>query len=117
YDYSFDSNNVGAGQFDFQGIAMHEISEIMGRIAGLGFSNSTGTPGYLASDLFRYSGSGARGLTNGAGVQFSLNGGATLLKPYNNAAANGGDAGDWARSATVDSFDAFGGTEIGRAHV
>jgi len=32
FNYSFDPSNVGPGQYDFEGVAMHEISEIMGRI-------------------------------------------------------------------------------------
>jgi len=110
FNYAFDPNSVGVGQYDFQGVAMHEISEIMGRIAGVGISIG-GSPAYLASDLFRYTGPGVRGLTNGGGISFSEDGGATLVKLFNNNAANGGDAADWA-GGTNDSFNAFGTTGV-----
>ena len=110
FTYAFDPNNVGVGQYDFQGVAMHEITEIMGRVPGLG-TVLGGTPNYKPFDLFRYTGPGTRGLTGGGGIQFSLDGGTTLLKPFNNAVSNGGDAGDWA-SGTNDSFNAFSSSGV-----
>ena len=104
YDYD-PSNGVTAGQFDFQGVAMHEISEIMGRIGGLAGFSSGGKVGYMLYDLFRYTGAGTRGLTNGSGIQFSINAGGTLLKLFNTG-SSGGDAGDWATGVN-DSFNAF----------
>jgi hypothetical protein len=110
FSYDFDpSNGVTAGAYDFQGVAMHEISEIMGRIGLVGTSVS-GAPGYILYDLFRYTGAGTRGLTNGSGIQFSINAGTTLLKLFNTG-SSGGDAGDWA-SGTNDSFNAFSSTGI-----
>jgi hypothetical protein len=119
FNYTFDpANRAVAGEFDFIGIAEHEISEIMGRIPGLGTQFSPPTPGYMAYDLFRYTGSGVRGLTNGGGVSFSINNGVNLLMPYNNASVNGGDPQDWA-GGTDDSFNAFssGGVENGLSTV
>jgi hypothetical protein len=105
FSYDFDpSDGITSGQFDFQGIAMHEISEIMGRIPGLGDSIG-GAPGYLLYDLFRYTGAGARGLTNGSGIQFSIDNGNTLLKAYNFPNGGGSDPQDWA-SGPADSFNA-----------
>lgn len=110
YDYN-PADGITVNQFDFVGVAMHEMSEIMGRIQGLGGSIG-GSPGYLLHDLFRYTGAGARGNTsNGAGVSFSLDNGNSLLYGYNNAAQNGGDSSDWA-SGGNDSFNAFSNSGV-----
>ncbi len=106
FSYTYDPNNRAvAGKIDFIGVAMHEISEIMGRIGLMG-ENLTGNPDYMLFDLFHYTGAGVRGLNNGANRSFSINNGTTLLKAFNNAAMNGGDLQDWA-SGTNDSFNAF----------
>lgn len=105
--YTYDPNNrVVAGKTDFIGVAMHEFSEIMGRIALMG-QNLTGNPDYMEMDLFHYTGAGTRGLNNGPGRSFSIDNGTTLLKAFNNQVANpGSDLQDWA-SGTNDSFNAF----------
>jgi len=105
--WTYDPNNRNvAGKFDFIGVAMHEYSEIMGRNSIMGDTLGTGTPNYVAFDLFHYTGAGARGLNNGPGRSFSFNNGTTLLIAFNDA-ANGGDLQDWAGSAP-DSFNAAG---------
>ena len=49
--YTFDPNNrMVAGKFDFIGVAEHEISEIMGRIPGLG-GTIGGSAGFLPPGL------------------------------------------------------------------
>jgi hypothetical protein len=106
FNYSFDPNSVGPSQFDFEGVAMHEISEIMGRIPGLGTTAINGTPAYLLYDLFRYTGSATRDMTEGNNIYFSINNGTTNLKDYNFPNGNGSDPQDWA-SGTNDSFNAF----------
>jgi hypothetical protein len=108
FTYDYDPSNGVSSGFDFQGVAMHEISEIMGRISGLGASIG-GNPGYLLYDLFRYTGPGTRGLTNGSGIQFSINAGGSLLKPFNSVST--GDFADWA-SGTNDSFNAFSNSGV-----
>ena len=56
--FDFDrSDGISPGQYDFVGVAEHEISEILGRISGL----SSDDPHYAtAYDLFRFSGTGTR---------------------------------------------------------
>jgi outer membrane protein assembly factor BamB len=106
FSYTYDPNNRAVpGKTDFIGVAMHEFSEIMGRIGLMG-QNLTGSPDYMFMDLFHYTGPGQRGLNSGAGRSFSIDNGTTLLKAFNNASASGGDLQDWA-SGTNDSFNAF----------
>ncbi|HEY2124847.1 MAG TPA: NF038122 family metalloprotease [Chthoniobacterales bacterium] len=111
FSYTYDpANRAVAGKIDFIGVAMHELSEIMGRIGVMG-QNITGQADYVPLDLFHYTGAGVRGLNNGAARSFSINNGTTLLKAFNNAAANGGDLQDWA-SGTNDSFNAFSNSGV-----
>jgi hypothetical protein len=114
YNYSFDPNSVGAGQYDFEGVAMHEISEIMGRIGLFGITlggRPAGEADYMLYDLFHYTGAGTRSMTNGGGIYFSIDNGTTNLKGFNNASVNGGDASDWASGAN-DSFNAFSNSGV-----
>ena len=109
--YTFDPLHRGTGGFDFIGVAEHEISEIMGRIPGLGadFCSPSCAPDYLAYDLFRFSAPGTRGLTDGSGIYFSINNGSTNLHGYNFAAGGGSDPQDWDASQPTDPFNAFTG--------
>src|SRR4029077_7384065 len=102
FSYTYDpANRAVAGKFDFIGVAMHEFSEIMGRIPLMG-QNIFGQSDYMLFDLFHYTGSGVRGLNSGPGRFFSIDNGTTLLKAFNNANANpGSDLQDWA-SGTND---------------
>jgi hypothetical protein len=114
YNYSYDPNSVGAGQFDFEGVAMHEISEIMGRIGLLGITlggRPAGEADYMLYDLYRYTAAGTRTMTNGNGIYFSINNGTTNLKNYNFPNGNGSDAQDWASGAN-DSFNAFSSSGV-----
>src|SRR5437899_1108814 len=109
--YTYDpANRAVAGKIDFIGVAMHEFSEIMGRISLMG-ERLTGSPDYMLMDLFHYTGPGVRGLNDGAGRCFSIDNGTTLLKGFNDAAANGGDLQDWA-SGTNDCFNAFSNSSV-----
>ncbi|HEX7517819.1 MAG TPA: NF038122 family metalloprotease [Chthoniobacterales bacterium] len=105
--YTYDPNNRAvAGRFDFIGLAMHEFSEIMGRIGEMGAG--MGTPSYQLMDLFHYTGAGVRGLNNGPGRSFSFDNGTTLLKAFNDSSVPPmpADLQDWA-SGTNDAFNAF----------
>lgn len=106
FNYTYDSNNRAvAGKIDFIGVAMHEMSEIMGRIGNMGGAIA-GSPAYMMMDLFHYTGAGVRGLNSGAGRYFSIDNGTSNLKAFNNASGLGGDLADWANGAN-DSFNAF----------
>ena len=111
FSYTYDpANRAVSGKIDFIAVAMHEFSEIMGRIPLMG-RNLTGSPDYMLMDLFHYTGASARGLNEGPGRFFSINNGTTLLKAFNNATANGGDSQDWA-SGTNDAFNAFSNSGV-----
>jgi hypothetical protein len=86
----------------------------MGRLGISGGTIGSTTNSYRVIDLFSYTGAGTRGLGNGAGNQFSIDNGTTLLKAFNNAQANGLDSRDWA-SGTNDAFNQFSGSGVTNA--
>ena len=112
FSYTYDPlNRAVAGKIDFIGVAMHEFSEIMGRIGLMG-QNLSGQPDYMMFDLFHYTGAGVRGLNDGPGRFFSIDNGTTLLKAFNDASASPGtDLQDWASDAN-DSFNAVGSDSV-----
>ena len=103
--FTYDPNNRAvAGRIDFIGTALHEFTEIMGRIGNMG--DGMPDPQFMQMDLFHYTGAGTRGLNKGPGRSFSIDNGTTLLKAFNDFNANMGDLQDWA-DGTNDSFNAF----------
>ena len=88
--WDFKGGVVPAGQYDFMGVAAHEISEAMSRISALSIAN----PGWATVlDLMRYSVPGVSSFSYASPAYFSINGGRTNLGSFNNAGT--GDRGDW----------------------
>jgi VCBS repeat-containing protein len=105
YPFSYAAGvTPAAGQYYFEGVLAHELSEVLGRSSMLG-QGLGGTTSYTPMDLFRYSAASTRQLTTGGPAYFSINNGTTNLDSWNTNP--GGDLGDWAGSAGTDSFLAF----------
>jgi len=101
----FNQGSPVTNQYDFIGVAEHEISEVLGRTSQLNQTNFF--PYSLPFDLFRYKGVNNRSL-DGAdnGVFFSINNGTNNLHSFN--APGGGDIADWASVTNApDAYDAF----------
>jgi hypothetical protein len=103
YDFN-PTDGVTTGTYDFEAVAAHEMAEILGRISGI----ASTTPSYRTPyDLFRYKGSGAISYGFNDAAYFSISGGVTDLKNFNNSSA-GGDRGDWQTLPTaLDVSNAF----------
>jgi hypothetical protein len=100
--YTFDlSNRAVAGEFDFIGVAEHEIAEVMGRYGMT--QNGCGTPLCDSPiDLFRYSSPGNFDLNPENGSYFSIDTGNTNINTFNGT--DGGDLSDWL-GLTPDAFN------------
>lgn len=100
------SGGITAGTFDFQGVAAHEISEVMGRVGLSGGTFGTTPNSFSLIDNFSHTGPGTKGLRAGPGNNFSIDNGTTLLKLWNDPIVNGLDSRDWA-GGTNDAFNQF----------
>jgi hypothetical protein len=95
------SGQIATGTSDFQGVAAHEIAEVMGR-----FGLSGGNNMFSLIDNFAYTGAGTKALRGGAANFFSIDNGTTLLKQFNDNSVNHLDTRDWA-GGTNDAFNQF----------
>jgi len=96
---------VAPNAYDFFGVAVHEITEVMGRSLLTG--KTVGGTGNDASlmDLLHYSAPGARDTSGTTPGYFSPDGGVTNDGEFNTIPS--GDFGDWADSVADNPFDAF----------
>ena len=104
-----DSNGVAAGTYDFNGVALHELTEVLGRELFVG-NDGIGSNSFTPLDLFHYSSNGVRDFSGTTAGYFSPNGGATNLDNFNTSV--NGDFGDWGGSAGNDSFLAFSNSGV-----
>lgn len=98
--YSYDFTNSGGGGYDLYGVALHEITEVMGRMRG----GSTGNYQFIF-DAFNCNWVGGAWDLGRGGI-FSVDGCATPLQTFN--PNSGGDIGDWGSDLPNDPVDAYG---------
>jgi len=96
------NTGTGPSQLDLQSAALHEISEVLGRIGIEGTisvidPNNIPIPIYTPLDLFNFAGTGNLALSPSGGY-FSTDNGHTNLGWFNNNPY--GDIGDWASDQT-----------------
>ena len=112
-----------AGTFDFRGVAAHEITEVMARLGLSGGTIGANVNSYSLIDDFAYTGPGVKSPNKndngGAGQNFSINNGTTLLKVWNNAVLNNLDTRDWAPpgagqggDGSPDAFNQFSSSGV-----
>ena len=100
-----DAGGVASGTYDFFDVAVHELTEVMGRLMLTGETVGGVANSYDLLDLLHYSSPGVRDFSSSTPGYFSIDGGATDLGNFNTVA--GGDSGDWGASMGYNSFDAF----------
>jgi FG-GAP-like repeat len=118
WQWSYDPNeNPSQGFVDFIGVAAHEISHALGRVAGLGRPFTFDFPifGYTPLDLFRFSSPGVRDLSGSAQDYFSFNNGFKLTnnplpvdqngRPIYQFQTRGGDPADWTNTDSFGFYD------------
>ncbi|MDP9173328.1 MAG: NF038122 family metalloprotease [Planctomycetota bacterium] len=110
FTFNFNPNNRAiAGQYDFVGVAEHEIAHILGRSYLLG-TPVLGTPAYYPMDLFRYSAPGTPNITPSGTSYFSIDSGTTNLMPFSTSS----DLVDWGSTTpySADSSNAFSSSGV-----
>lgn len=105
-----DSSGVASGTYDFNGVALHEMTEVLGRMLFAGTTVAGYANSYTLLDLLHYAGAGTRDFSASTPGYLSVDGGKTDLGNFNTV--SGGDAGDWASSMGYDSFDAFSSSGV-----
>jgi hypothetical protein len=105
YSFTFSSDTIAGSTYDFKAAAAHEIAEVMGRVGGnVRFGQSL-------LDAYAYTDAGLRDMPGGTNNYFSINGGTTLIKLFNNP-VNGGDPRDWGAGGGNDAFNAFSSSGV-----
>ncbi|MES1998768.1 MAG: NF038122 family metalloprotease [Pseudomonadota bacterium] len=101
--WTFDPNNRAvSGSYDFIGVAMHEISEVMGRSSSLVPTCTGSGCSESVQNLFRYTAPGQLDLT-GTNAYLSINGGTSQVNAFNGDPTRG-DLGDW-NGNTPDAYN------------
>lgn len=107
----FDYNNADSVTgYDFNGTALHEITEVLGRALLTGGTIGSTTNSYYTYDLFHYAAPGVRDFSASTPGYFSIDGGITNLGGFNTV--SGGDAGDWGGSMGNDAANAFSNSGV-----
>lgn len=100
WDFS-PAGGITAGTYDFEGLAAHEISEVLGRITGLNSSKPTYATMF---DTLRYSAAHTSSFSYSSSAYFSVDGGVTNRGRFN--LSGGGDRSDLA-AVKGDAQNAF----------
>lgn len=106
--YGFTYNNAGGvapGTFDFNGTALHELTEIMGRIMLTGGSVGPYANSFTPLDMMHYAAPGVRDFSASTPGYFSVDSGTSNGGGFNTVA--GGDSGDWGSTMGNDAGNAF----------
>ncbi|MCX7382828.1 MAG: NF038122 family metalloprotease [Alphaproteobacteria bacterium] len=104
------SGAIAAGSYDFNGVVMHELTEVMGRGLLTGSTVGGSTPSDELMDLFHFSAPGVREFSAGTPGYVSADGGATVIGTFNSFGS--GDAGDWSSAMGNDAFNAFSSSGV-----
>src|SRR5579872_1187391 len=99
------ASGIAGGTYDFFDVAVHELTESMGRLMLTGSTVGGIANSYDLLDLFHYSSPGVRDFSASTPGYFSIDGGASDLGNFNTV--SGGDAGDWNTTMGDDAFNAF----------
>ncbi|GAC1356434.1 MAG: hypothetical protein NVSMB42_15210 [Herpetosiphon sp.] len=110
YPFTYaNSTGVSSGTYDFNGTALHEMTEVMGRLMLAGQTIGSAANSYDLLDMMHYSSAGVRDFSASTPGYSSVDGGQTSLGQFNTA---GGDGGDWASSVANDALDAMSASGV-----